>query len=169
MIAYVRPGVPLPEVTLAAQPPHPEKTAAAIGQLLTKLLHPQSSRPWPRRSTAARSRRSTSARSRSTTASTRGARRHGQRERARRARSGSVGHLTGDDVFKEAKDGAGMPDQTQGFLFVDLKDAVPALSGFAQLANQTHAARASRRTSSRSARCSSSAPATATSSRSPCT
>ena len=46
-------------------------------------------------------------------------------------------HLTGDDVFKEAKDGAGMPDRGQGFLFVDLKDAVPASRGFAQLANQT--------------------------------
>jgi len=37
----------------------------------------------------------------------------------------------------EAKDGAGMTDSGQGFLFLDIKDALPALSGFAQLANQT--------------------------------
>ena len=50
---------------------------------------------------------------------------------------GSVGRLSGDAVFKEAKDGAGMTDSGQGFLFLDIKDALPALSGFAQLANQT--------------------------------
>ena len=50
---------------------------------------------------------------------------------------GSVGHLSGDGVFKEAKDASGMGDTGQGFLFVDLKDALPAIDGFAQLANQT--------------------------------
>jgi hypothetical protein len=50
---------------------------------------------------------------------------------------GSVGHLSGDSVFKEAKDGAGMTDGGQGFFYVDIKDALPAVSGFAQLANQT--------------------------------
>ena len=51
--------------------------------------------------------------------------------------NGSVGRLSGDDVFKEAKDGAGMTDSAQTFIFLDIKDALPALSGFAQLANQT--------------------------------
>ena len=50
--------------------------------------------------------------------------------------NGSVGRLSGDSVFKEAKDGAGMGDTSQGFLYLDIKDALPALSGFAQLANQ---------------------------------
>ena len=35
------------------------------------------------------------------------------------------------------KTGAAMPDANEGFLFVNLKDAVPAVEGFAQLANQT--------------------------------
>ena len=48
---------------------------------------------------------------------------------------GSVGHLSGDAVFKEAMDGAGMTDSNQGFVFLDVKDALPALSGFTQLAN----------------------------------
>ena len=29
-----------------------------------------------------------------------------------------------------------MPDSTQGFLYVDLKDTLPAVTGFAQLASQ---------------------------------
>ena len=29
-----------------------------------------------------------------------------------------------------------MTDSAQGFIFLDIKDALPALSGFAQLANQ---------------------------------
>jgi hypothetical protein len=51
--------------------------------------------------------------------------------------NGSAGKLTDDGVFTEAKDGSGMPDVNEGFLFVDLKDAVPAIQGFAQLANET--------------------------------
>ncbi len=43
----------------------------------------------------------------------------------------------GDGVFKEAVSGSGMSDSTQSFVFLDIKDALPALSGFAQLANQT--------------------------------
>jgi len=50
---------------------------------------------------------------------------------------GSVGRLSGDGVFKEAKDAAGLGDGGQGFLFVDLKDALPAIDGFAQLANKS--------------------------------
>ena len=50
---------------------------------------------------------------------------------------GSAGKLTDDAVFKQAKEGSGLPDANQGFLFVNLKDAVPAIQGFAQLANQT--------------------------------
>lgn len=45
--------------------------------------------------------------------------------------------LADDSVFKEARDGAGMADTGEGFLFVNLKDAVPAAEGLAQFANQT--------------------------------
>ena len=40
-----------------------------------------------------------------------------------------VGGSLADDVdFKEAKDAAGMPDETGGFLYVDVADALPLLS-----------------------------------------
>jgi uncharacterized protein DUF3352 len=38
--------------------------------------------------------------------------------------------------FKQAQEAAGMPDSTGGFLYLDLKDALPLLQGFAALAGQ---------------------------------
>jgi hypothetical protein len=38
------------------------------------------------------------------------------------------GSLADDEDFKEAKDAAGMPDETGGFLYVDVADALPLLS-----------------------------------------
>jgi hypothetical protein len=48
-----------------------------------------------------------------------------------RARAG--GSLGDDEDFREAKDAAGMPDETGGFLYLDVADALPLLSlaGFA--------------------------------------
>lgn len=38
------------------------------------------------------------------------------------------GRLSDDEDFREAKDAAGMPDETAGFLYVDVADALPLLS-----------------------------------------
>jgi Protein of unknown function (DUF3352) len=47
---------------------------------------------------------------------------------------GSSGnHLPDSADFKEAKDVAGMPDSTGGFVYLDLKNALPLLEGFAGL------------------------------------
>ena len=50
---------------------------------------------------------------------------------------GSGDHLPDSADFKQAKDAAGMPDANGGFMFVDLKDALPLLEGFAGLAGQS--------------------------------
>jgi hypothetical protein len=51
---------------------------------------------------------------------------------------GSSGEHLGDSAdFKQAKDAAGMPDSTGGFLYLNLKDAIPLLEGLAGLAGQT--------------------------------
>jgi hypothetical protein len=50
---------------------------------------------------------------------------------------GSGDHLSDSADFKQAKDAAGMPDSNGGFMFVDLKDALPLLEGFAGLAGQS--------------------------------
>jgi hypothetical protein len=46
---------------------------------------------------------------------------------------GSGGSLTDSADFKEAKSAAGMPDSTGGVFYVDLKNALPLLEGFAGL------------------------------------
>jgi len=44
--------------------------------------------------------------------------------------------LTDDGVFSDAKDAAGMPDETNGWVFLNLKDGIPLVESLAQLANQ---------------------------------
>ena len=47
---------------------------------------------------------------------------------------GSSGSLPDSADFKEAKDAAGMPDSSGGVVYVDIKNLVPLLEGFASLA-----------------------------------
>jgi hypothetical protein len=46
-------------------------------------------------------------------------------------------HLPDSADFKQAQDAAGMPASTGGFLYLDLKDAIPLLEGLAGLAGKT--------------------------------
>ena len=46
---------------------------------------------------------------------------------------GSGEQLADSADFKEAKDAAGMPDSTGGVIYLDLKDALPLIEGFASL------------------------------------
>ena len=50
---------------------------------------------------------------------------------------GSAGSLTDSADFKEAKSAAGMPDSTGGLFYVDLKNALPLIEGFASLSGQS--------------------------------
>ena len=50
---------------------------------------------------------------------------------------GEGDHLPDNADFKQAQDAAGMPDSTGGVVYVDLKDALPLLEGFAGLAGQS--------------------------------
>jgi hypothetical protein len=49
---------------------------------------------------------------------------------------GSGDHLADSADFKQAKDAAAMPDSNGGFMYVDLKNALPLLEGFAGLAGK---------------------------------
>jgi hypothetical protein len=135
VIAYVRPGIPLPEVTIAARPANPQSAAAAIGGLVTRFATGAKAVP-------SKVDGGTLNKLNLGPVSLYYGVNDGQlvvtdSSNALAELGGSVGRLTGDAVFKEAKDGAGMTDSAQTFLFVDIKDALPALSGFAQLANQS--------------------------------
>ncbi len=50
---------------------------------------------------------------------------------------GQGDHLPDSADFKEAQDASGMPDSTGGFIYLDLKDALPLLEGFAALSGES--------------------------------
>jgi uncharacterized protein DUF3352 len=50
---------------------------------------------------------------------------------------GQGDHLSESADFKEAKDAAGMPDSTGGFLYLDVKDALPLLEGLSSLSGRS--------------------------------
>jgi hypothetical protein len=50
---------------------------------------------------------------------------------------GSGDHLPDSADFKEAKDAAGMPDSTGGFMYLDVKNVLPLIEGFAALAGKS--------------------------------
>jgi uncharacterized protein DUF3352 len=50
---------------------------------------------------------------------------------------GEGDHLSDSEDFKQAQDAANMPDSTSGVFYIDLKDALPLLEGFASLAGQS--------------------------------
>jgi hypothetical protein len=135
VIAYVRPGIPLPEITIASRPAKPQAAASAIGGLLSRVAKGTKGVPTP-------------VDGGTLTKMDLGpiALYYGVNDgqlvvtdspNALAELKGSVGHLSGDAVFKEAKAGAGMGDDNPSFFYIDIKDALPALSGAAQLANQT--------------------------------
>jgi hypothetical protein len=135
VIAYVRPGLPLPEITVAAKPAHPENAVKAIGGLLARLGSGLA-RPVPTQVDGGTLNKLDLGSFAVYYGVAGGKLVVTDSANALAELKGSVGRLTGDGVFKEAKDAAGMGDDDQGFLFVDLKDALPAIDGFAQLANQ---------------------------------
>jgi hypothetical protein len=50
---------------------------------------------------------------------------------------GSGEKLPSGADFSEAKSAAGLPDSTNGFIYVDLKNAIPLLEGFAGLSGSS--------------------------------
>jgi hypothetical protein len=51
--------------------------------------------------------------------------------------TGSGPKLSGDATFQAAQQASGMPDETTGFAYVDLKDALPLVQAFAALSGAT--------------------------------
>ncbi len=134
VVGWVRAGTPLPEVTLAAKPSDPVRAASAVSGLLAKVLPNQKTTSltvdgvplekidvgpvalyWGSFDGELLLSDSTAAVS--------------------ELKSGSGG-LADDPVFKQAAQKAGMPDGNQGFVFLNMKDALPMIEGIAQLAGQ---------------------------------
>jgi hypothetical protein len=135
VIAYVRPGIPLPEVTIAARPATPANASSALGTLLARFA--SGATPVPTKVDGGTLNKLDLGPVALYYGVNDGQLVVTDSSNALAELNGSVGRLSGDGVFKEAKDGAGMTDSAQTFIFLDVKDALPALSGFAQLANQS--------------------------------
>lgn len=108
---WVLPAAGFPEVTLVLTTSSPERTQEQLRQLLERL-------PLPFRVGVVEGQVV------ATTASS-------PAQALERARAG--GSLGDSEDFREAKEAAGMPDETAGFLYLDVADALPLLSlaGFA--------------------------------------
>jgi hypothetical protein len=135
VIAYVRPGIPLPEVTLASQPAQPQAAATAVGGLLARFA--KGAKAVPKQVDGGTLNKLDLGPVSLYYGVNDGQLVVTDSPNALAELKGSLGRLSDDAVFKDAKSGAGMGDNNPSFLFVDIKDALPALSGFAQLANQS--------------------------------
>ncbi len=136
VIAYVRAGLPIPDVTIASKPTDPAKVKPALAQLVRRLSGGKVT-PIPTRVDGGILDKVDLGSIALYYGVANGEVVVTDSQNALAELKGSIGRLTDDSVFKDARDGAGMPDDNQGFLFVDLKDALPAATGFAQLANTT--------------------------------
>jgi hypothetical protein len=135
VIAYVRPGIPLPEVTIASRPQNPQAAAKAVGGLLARFA--QGAKAVPTQVDGGTLNKLDLGPVSLYYGVSDGQLVVTDSANALAELKGSVGRLSGDAVFKDAKDGAGMSDNTPAFVYLDIKDALPALSGITQLANQS--------------------------------
>lgn len=136
-IAYVKAGLPIPEVTIASKPKDVQRSLNAVGSLIKKFVPPSGAITKLEVDGVQLTKVDLGSFaifygafgdelvvSDSQNAVT-----------ELRAKGDKL--IQDDSVFSQAKDGAGLPDASEGFLYVNLKDAVPAAEGLAQLANQT--------------------------------
>jgi hypothetical protein len=132
---YVRPGAGIPEVTLVALPDSPQKGVAAIDKLVRQLsgLAGANLKPKPVAIGSVKAKEVNLGRfsifygvdgKRVVVSNV---------QQAFLDLKASSARVANDPTFKEAKEAAGLPDQTNGFLYVNLKDAIPLVTGFAQL------------------------------------
>jgi hypothetical protein len=133
---YVRPGSPIPEVTLALQVTDEQQAAATLDELVTKV-GPALKAPPEDVDLAGVSAKKLALGSVNlyyavfdgkvvvTTATT---------GISDLRRGGTP--VADDPIFQDAVDSAGMPDETSGFLYVNFDDLLPLIQGFADLSNQ---------------------------------
>jgi hypothetical protein len=124
-IVYVRAGLPFPEVTIASKPKDPAKAVRDIGRLITKLSKTKNA---------------------PLAATLDGVTLH---DVALGAVDIYYGTFDGLFVVSDSMDSIaglrssgdklkvpGLPDKTNGFLYIDVEHALPAVRAFAKLANQ---------------------------------
>ena len=134
LIAYVRPGTPLPEVTIATKPSNAVAALVSVGVLIRNLTG--GAKPVLTKVDGGSLFKVTVGGAFGIYYGTW----NGQivvtdSPDALAALGGSDGRLTDDQVFEDAKKASGLPDDNN-FLFVDVQDLLPVVDGLAQLAGE---------------------------------
>jgi hypothetical protein len=133
-LLYARPGAPIPEVTLLASGGDPKQAAASVGALIRRFAH-ASSAPAPANVDGVPLERAALGPVDLYYGVFDGKLLVTDSARAVPELRSNGDKLSDDSIFKAAKDAAGMPDSTPGFVYVNLRDALPTIEGLAALAN----------------------------------
>lgn len=129
---YVSPGLPIPAVTLVTQASDPQAVVDALNALVAAAAKGSSGGPaggLDLGSLLGSIRLSHAVVGSNLVVST--------SQQAIDAFKGAGQKLADDGTFAEARTASGMPDRTTGFLYVNLKDALPVVQGLASLAGIT--------------------------------
>jgi len=130
---YARAGTPFPEVTLLLEAPNEQEALATVDNLLSKLTKAAPARPCQEQEQAGVTVKCVGfsgfsiryAAFDGKVVVTTGA------QSIEEIRSGGP-RLADDDAFKDARDAAGMPDETAGFVWLDFEDGLPLVFGLAE-------------------------------------
>jgi hypothetical protein len=132
---YVRPGAGIPEITLVAQPDSPQQGIAAIDKLIATLAQtagaPLKTKPLTVGSVKAKE--LNLGRFSIYYGVLGGKLVVTDAQQAFQDLQAGGQKLAADPTFKEAQQAAGMPGQTNGFVYVNLKDSIPLIESLAQL------------------------------------
>jgi hypothetical protein len=130
---YARAGTPFPEVTLLLEAPNEQEALATVDELLSKLTKVAPAQPCQPQEQAGVTVKCVGfsgfsiryAAFDGKVVVTTGA------QSIEEIRSGGP-RLADDDAFKSARDAAGMPDETAGFVWLDFEDGLPLVFGLAE-------------------------------------
>jgi Protein of unknown function (DUF3352) len=133
---YVRSGSPIPEVTFVSQQDDPQKALATLDSLVTRIgglaggAQPESTTidGVPAKKIVVGGRISIFY------AALKGEVVVSDSEAGIRDLRSSGPKLKDDSAFQDAQKATGMPSETSGFLYVDIKDSIPLVEGLVQLA-----------------------------------
>jgi hypothetical protein len=136
---YVRSGSPIPEVTFVSQQDDPQQALATLDALVTRLgglfggaqPQPTTIDGLPAKKIVVGGRISIFY------AALKGEVVLSDSEAGIRDLRSSGPKLKDDVTFSDAQKAAGMPSETSGFLYVDIKDSIPLVEGLVQLAGQS--------------------------------
>ena len=127
---YVRAGTPFPEVTLLLEAPNEQEALTTVDDLLKRLPQAQPCQETEQAGVAVKCVGFSGFSIRYAAFDGKVVVTTGPQS-IEEIRSGGP-RLADDDAFKSARDAAGMPDETAGFVWVDIEDGLPLVVGLAE-------------------------------------